>query len=107
VRAKDDPTPELAYLLLTQSSVLQHPGLTNEMRALLSVESVKLAQVYAEQTGWVSTRPADDDAGPRVIDWVDMKAVLKHARQRVISAMIDGWLPIDPTEPVFLAERED
>jgi len=92
-----DLTPNLAYLLLTEWDVANHPDLADAEREGINASLLTHAALYAQRTGCAPV------AGPgmRLQFWSDLEEVIDHARRTCVASTADGWLPTEPITPPF------
>lgn len=93
-----DPTPDLAYLLLTQRDVAAHPNIAPGLSDAITEEMYVTAGLYASRTGCAPTYRNPRNL-PALVHWSDLEDVLRHARNTVTDSMTEGWLPADATAP--------
>ena len=95
-----DLTPNLAYLLLTEWDVANHPDLAEAERGGINASLNIHAALYAHRTGCAAAeRMGDNPTMYRLTYWSDLEEVIDHARRTVVASTADGWLPTEHITP--------
>ena len=97
-----DLTPNLAYLLLTEWDVANHPDLADAERGGINASLLTHAALYAHRTGCSeAVLMGDNPTMYRLLYWSDLEEVIDHARRTCVASTADGWLPTEPITPPF------